>query len=355
MCPAVLRRRLLLCGMIAATSGLLLNGQEAPKPEQTPIRTLHVYTNLIQVPTLVLSTARTPMPPIAANRFRISVDSGPQFRPTHVRQEGDDPISLAILLDEEGTPDDVVRKVDDAIANLAPLSLHAHDHVSIYSLGCSLIRSLNDAPVSQDILKRGVDSVLLQWTARREKKHVPACKPTVQLRDAMAFIVKELSEVPGRRVVLALTDGSDLGSKETWGGVRILAQSAGVAIFGLAYVPYQSGLRMGPGYDREFNPVCELSGGMVVTTDRSDMGPTLKGILKDVRKRYIVEFPRPSNSTAGYHNLLVTIEKKAAFIRPSGVSLPIADPAVLADPTTVPSDPSLAPVQGTRRVLANPN
>jgi hypothetical protein len=351
MFAVILRRGLLLCGLVAIAAGLL-NGQEMPKPEQTPIHTLHVYANLIQVPTLVLSPSRKPIVAIAADRFMVSVDSGPKFRATHVRREGDDPISLAILLDARGPMDDALRKINDAIAGLAPLSLRAHDHVSLYALDCSLVRALNDALVSQDILKRGVDSVLYEWTARREK-HGMDCKQAVQLRAAMAFAVGELSKVPGRRVMLALTDGGDQDGEETWKGVKVMAQSAGVAIFGVEYVPYQSAFRAG--YENEFNAVCELSGGMLVLTDKSDVGPTLKDILRDIRERYIVEFPPPSNSTAGYHNLLITIEKSDAFIRPSGVSLPIADPAVLADPTTVPSDPSLAPVQGTRRVLTNPN
>lgn len=135
-----------------------------------------------------------------------------------------------------------------------------------------------------------------------------------------------------------------------------MAQSAGVAIFGVVYVPHQGFMRNhDPGYEDVFDSVCELSGGMIVTTEKSDVGPALKDILRDVRGRYIVEFPRPSNSTAGYHGLLVTIEKSVAFIRPSGVSLPLPDPAVLADPTTVPSDPSLAPIEGTRRILPKPN
>jgi hypothetical protein len=67
-----------------------------------------------------------------------------------------------------------------------------------------------------------------------------------------------------------------------------------------------------------------------------------------------VEFPRPSNSTAGRHDFLITLDKRAAFIRPAGISVPIADPAVLADPTTVEPDPSQEPVEGTSKVPAKP-
>jgi hypothetical protein len=39
------------------------------------------------------------MKPVAANRFSVSLDGGPQFRATYVRLERDDPISLSILID----------------------------------------------------------------------------------------------------------------------------------------------------------------------------------------------------------------------------------------------------------------
>jgi hypothetical protein len=73
-----------------------------------------------------------------------------------------------------------------------------------------------------------------------------------------------------------------------------------------------------------------------------------------LRGRYIVEFPRPFHSESGEHSLIVTIDKSDAFIRAAGISVPMADPAVLADPTTVPSDPSHSPEYGKRRILTAP-
>jgi hypothetical protein len=49
------------------------------------------------------------------------------------------------------------------------------------------------------------------------------------------------------------------------------------------------------------------------------------------------------------------VNKTDAFIRPAGISVPVVDPAVLADPTTVPSDPSSTPELGKRRVLTPPH
>jgi hypothetical protein len=73
-----------------------------------------------------------------------------------------------------------------------------------------------------------------------------------------------------------------------------------------------------------------------------------------LRERYIVEFPRPAKSEPGELGMEVKIVKDNYFIRPTGISVPIPDPALLADPTTVPSDPSLTPEVGKRKTMTKP-
>ncbi len=81
--------RLWICALCLAVglSAVSLAEQEGVTP------TLHVYTNTIQIPVLVLGSDRQPTGLIGGSRFEVSLDSGPKFRATHVRLEGDDPIS----------------------------------------------------------------------------------------------------------------------------------------------------------------------------------------------------------------------------------------------------------------------
>jgi hypothetical protein len=343
------KRFLLFCvGLVAGWGGAPLDAQDDAIP------TLHVYANLIQIPVVVLSPFHMPLAPIDPSRFSISLDSGPQFRPTHVRPEGDDPISLSILLDARGSQDDLLPKIDAAIADLAPLSLQARDHVSIYALDCSLIETLNNASAEREGLKRAVDSALQTWRYFKQNKRREDCKSNLHLWDSLTFIIQGLHRLPGRRVILAITDGRDKGSKYTWTEVRTYATATGAAVFGVMYAPF-FGQFQTTSYEDAFNSVCELSGGMIFPSSGLDLAETLKRFVKTVRERYIVEFPRAYNSTPGQHVLVVTIDKLDAFIRPAGISVPIADPAVLADPSTVPADPSRTPVEGNRRVLPPPH
>jgi hypothetical protein len=213
------------------------------------------------------------------------------------------------------------------------------------------VRSADDLPVDPEVLRRGSETVLRVWKARRAGHE--RCPKTVHLQEALFYIVRQMQDLPGRRVILAVSDGEDDVAKPSWGQVSEAAQNAGTAIFAIAPLGVQAqqfaGVRLsGPQRANLLNLACELSGGTLVMSTSRDLPGTLRDFTSMVRDRYIVDFPRPANSTPGRHSLEVRIDKSGAFIRPAGISVPIADPAVLADPTTVPSDPNLTPVQGKR-------
>jgi hypothetical protein len=362
-CRCVARgTKILLClaGALVTCSGALVAAQDVQTSPDEPIHTLHVYTNLIQIPTLVLGPYRDRITkPIDESRFSVSIDSGRWFRATHVRQEGDDPISLSILLDVTGDAAELMPRMADALADLVPLSLHSVDHLSIFAMDCSLVRSWRNVPADHGELNDGVESALQSWVDRRRSKHGSKCEHAVHLWDAVAYIVAQEYQLPGRRVILVASDGRDKGSGHTWNEVRAFAQKAGVAIFGLRYLPIfaANNPRVGLQLNNEnsFASLCELSGGMVFFTSTESLGKTLGLFTTMLRERYIVEFPRPSNSTAGEHNMQVKIAKGGTdFVRSTGLSVPIPDSALLNDPTTVRSDPSLTPEMGTRHTLNPP-
>src|SRR5207244_11184053 len=124
-----------------------------------------------------------------------------------------------------------------------------------------------------------------------------------------------LSDLPGRRVILRVTDGRDTGSKNSWNEVRYFAQTKGIAVFALKYAPvspmgmgnYRAG-RGGylPGggdastVEEPLISVCELSGGAVMRmNDPAALSRALERFVMMLRARYIVQFPRPANATEG--------------------------------------------------------
>jgi hypothetical protein len=347
------------------------DAQEEPKVVDGGVPTLHVYTNLIQIPTLVLGPSLELIKkPIAENRFSVSIDDGPWFPAIHVRPEGDDPIALSILLDVNGDTAVLMPKIGDALAELARSSLHAHDRISLYAMDCSLMRSLADVPGDSALVKRGTDAVLESWTLR--KRHKQSCEQPIHLWDALAAVGVETSKLSGRRVILAVTDGRDGGSKHSWNELATFAQENGTAIFGLRYVQYLPwasgptvgrrsggapfGINAGPKEVEEgWTSVTELSGGVVTTaSDTKSLGMVLGQFVTMVRGRYIVEFPRAFNSTAGTHVMQVKVAKSNYIIRPAGITVPLPDAALAGDPTTIQTGPSAAPEQGKPKSAAKP-
>ena len=116
---------------MAVSAAMVAGAQETPSTPEEPVHTLHVYTNVMQVPTLVLSGNKQPMQAtIGEKQFSVSIDSGRWFRVTHARLEGNDPISLSILLDTSAA--ELIAPVREAVG--APSWLSPRDHVSIYVL-----------------------------------------------------------------------------------------------------------------------------------------------------------------------------------------------------------------------------
>jgi hypothetical protein len=336
------------CGLCALTLMVLGISAHAAQNGQTMrdenILTLRVYPNLVQIPTLVLGNNHQAVPPIAESRFFVSIDGGPKFRVTHARLEGNDPISLAILLDLSQGEGDLMGRIDDGIAGLAPLSLTARDQLSVYALDCQLHRSSVDNPPDRAAVKQAVDSVLKPWNAVRDGPQSARCSNRLYFWDAVTVVTKELRAQPGLRVMLVVSDGVDGGSRNNWNLAREYAATGGVAIFGLTD-------KANAFVEDPFNSVCQLSGGILLTASPHDLAKQLQLFMTMVRGRYIVEFPHPVSTKPMHFVMDMTIARSHNFIRPAGATVSVDDPKILNDPMTIVPDATYRPQVGNRKVM----
>lgn len=336
-------------GLLGAGCGW---AQQASPANDAPTTTLHVYTNLAQVPTLVLTKKHKEMSPIPPAQFRLSLDSGPPVPPTHVRVEGDDPISMAILIDTMVPKSELLPQVQEAVTALARASLNTHDRVSIYALGCDLTVAADQITPDVKSLENAMNIAMASWTTRQKTASRIAisneqsrnCKP---LWDALSYVTEKLHQQPGRKVLVAISDGADAGSiKATWWSLQDRAQMEAVAVFGVLTTNNTNP-------EDPFDLICQLTGGVELFATGFTLDQTLQDLVTMVRHRYILEFPRSDNFPAGRHTIAVSIVNTKAYIRTTGVTFPIANQKVLADPSTL--HPQVeAPQPGTRRVLPSP-
>lgn len=333
--------------------GQVAGANAAQTGTEAPVATLRVFVDLVQVPVLVLNDHLEPLRDVDPSRFTVSVDSGPEKHPRHVRVEGDDPVALGIFLDVNARRS-VMGKTGVALANLGSVALRAPDHVTVFAMDCHLFRSMSYARAQPALLEEGVDRALA--AGEKALKIKQGCREQVYLWDAVYRVLLELAAQQGRRVLIVVSNGEDRGSKHTWNEVRLLAQSAGVAIFGLtAYtgepLDVFGNQRPGLGGEDPFRVLSETSGGILLPTDRDDLSKQMARIMAMVRQRYVVEFSRPRDNAPGMHDLLVKVAKGHPLVRPSGVSMSIPDPAVEKDSMTIPRDTTDAPEFGKRTIL----
>jgi hypothetical protein len=310
--------------------------------------TLHVYTNLIQIPVLILSPYLDYAPKVDPKKLTVTLGDGQPFHPNHIRLEGDDPIALAILFDVSDSKSDLPARFGPALAKLAEQSLRPQDRVAIYALDCGLLRISGYASADADSLKVAGERAR-DATTPREDKHRRSCGTSLRLLDALAAVTNGLSRQPGRRVLFAVSGGSDNGSKISVEDLHRFANDQGVAIFGLTQGPgtVPRGLNLNspvsPRPQSFFSLICENTGGLALHTSSDGLSRSMASLVKMVRGRIIVEFPRPGQLTSGPHDINVAIAKSIAFIRPAGSSVPLPDPGIVADPNTIHPEDSVPP------------
>jgi hypothetical protein len=308
-----------------------------------PTPTLHAYANLIQIAALVLNKDQAVIKDVPEHSFSLSLDRGRRFQPSHVRVEGDDPISLAIVMDVSGEEDSLLMWIDGALAQLAERSLRPGDRVALYAVNCTWKRSEVGMPVSADGIRADVRRLLQE--AGRDRGTECGAKP--HLWDALEEATRALSDSPARRVILAVTDGRDAGSERRWHQAQMYAQFRGVAIFGLTdgYL-YQKRPREDP-----YQSICWANGGAILTTRPEDLNKDMQRFMEMVRGRYIIDFPRASNATGGLHSLDVKIAHVRAVIRFAAGPYRVAAKQERQDPSMVPGSGVPKPEQGGRRKL----
>ncbi|QMV17814.1 hypothetical protein GOB94_03200 [Granulicella sp. 5B5] len=355
-------------GVVAWGMLATLGWSQQPAPATaTPPKpyVLHVYANLVQVPALILNGDLRPVSGLAKDHIFIRLDSGPAFHPTKMHIEGDEPISLAVLVDASGGEKRLLARLAEDAAKAAEASLTARDRISMFAVDCTLVRVGQWAPATDDNMRLMVHAALSS-SVLHGGGNTPKCEHSVHLWDAAAQVVRALSNQPGRKVLLLISSGRDRKSTNTWNALKEYATNQSVAIFGLRDLihfygdtGYQGHAVMEAGFyfnnrsvgENVYLALCEGTGGIILTTPANQLAGSMENIVALVRARYILEFPRPDDFTPGKHAIDVTVPSAANYITTAGVTLPLPDAGRESDPTTVPSAPSPA-VMGKRRVLS---
>ena len=319
-----------------------------------PAYTLHVYTNLIQIATIV-SKDGDAVKGLTPERFVVELDGSRQIKPARVRVEGDDPISLAVLLDVSGADREPTTVLATLLDSLAQQSLHVSDHLSIYAFDCSMVRSLTAAAAGSAHAGAAVERALANPALHRSAAGKDGCEGAVHLHDALGRVLRDLGDAPGRRVVIALTPGMDRGSSLLPSDLAAIATSHAISIFGVDVVaaPPRPGdaallasVGLSPSSEEgdEWKSLCASTGGLTVQARQDILFSQLAHVIDTLRGRYIIDFQRPSKLDGGAHDLQVRVRGlRGALIRPAGAGPTVSDPKTPSAPAELAPAPAAVP------------
>jgi hypothetical protein len=292
----------------------------APAIAATPGSTL-------EMPLLVTDHLHRPVDDVSLEKLRLKTATGAQISPIAMRREGDDPISLAILIDASRDSFHDLAKLGDEFAGLVGSELLPADRITMYAADCTMTRSMNNAVPDAAALRKGVSDAMTFPTLHGGKDH-SACGKTFPLWDDVAVAVAGLSHAPGRRVILLISSGENGGGKYDWMTVEQYAFDQGVAIFGLRdkrqadaddFSRNSLTTTHGTGTGAvSFTPppalrsannlelLCANDGGLTLTSAPEFRRDGIAGILFLIRNRFILTIPKDSYRVGTTHGVKIT-------------------------------------------------
>lgn len=286
------------------------------------VATIHVSADRVQIPALVLGEHREEIAPIPKEQFRVTLDRR-EF-PVNIRREGDDPLEVTVLVDSSDAKNALLPLLREAFSSLGTLNLKTGDHLSVFGMdGCKLRRFR-----SLDLVKEGSIGAAVGDAAEIPSAIHGSCPKRAGLWDVLWYLANSMQNLPGRRILLPITNGDASGSTRTASVVRQVANQYGVSLFPIA----ERGRLQGPlrGGDISFmdadsivhlSTLSEFSGGIVSEAIPTNLPYTLAHVFQMVRGRYILEFPRPEGMF-GTHKLNVSLRSTRAMVRSGGLEFP---------------------------------
>jgi Ca-activated chloride channel homolog len=158
---------------------------------------VRVSTSLITVPAIVMDRNGRYIPNLKKEDFRIFEDGVEQSVAYFASVER--PFTVALMLDVSGSTQNQLAQIR-AAANTFVSHLRSNDRMMAIAFDGQIHVLTEPADVS---------------AIRQSKLHIPAVTDGTVLYDAVAFALKRMAQIPGRKAIVLMTDGVDQNSAAT--------------------------------------------------------------------------------------------------------------------------------------------
>jgi hypothetical protein len=313
---------LIVLACVLAASGFAWGQTAAPL---SGITTIHVLSDLIEVPVLALKPPFRPAPALSQNDFVIRLDGGPPFHPSHARIEDAEPLALTVLVEADVRDSSLLAQgLQAAIQGWPPNLLNRSDRLSVDAYGCRLVRSLRDERVDFQLRRDEIARAMALPTFRAAMDGGRSClRPAVD--EMLEAAIDQMAGTASWKVILLIVNGEYKADAKSLQKVQTLAAAKGVTLFAIKYL-HEGIFPAAVNSDTEgVNLLVSSLGGIMLPSSFDDLGAVTETIINDIRQRYILSFPRPGNGSAGAHRLEITSTAKGVRVLSSAAAAPLFD------------------------------
>jgi Ca-activated chloride channel homolog len=288
-------------GLCASALCARAQAQPQPKPQQPPPARTEpsqdqdqgrevINIRRVRLPITVLDKKGQPVAGLTINDFVILEDKKPQTIETFSDESESFPVYVGVLMDTSPSTAGKLKFEQESAKNFIYTVTRLRKDKAAFMTFDHEITLRQDFTDKLDLLDRAVDSVK---------------KPGTQtsLYDAIwRFCDEKMRSVPGRRVIVVITDGDDTYSRATLNDAIDIAQRTETTIFAISTkagfsgtVPGVEAGQVADRGDRDLERLCAETGGQAFFTgDVLALERSFTKISKELRSQYIVTY-KPTN------------------------------------------------------------
>ena len=275
---------------------------------------LKVDVNVVNVLFSVRDKKGTLIGNLQKDDFTVAED-GKQQTIKYFTKETDLPLTLGLLVDVSGSQRNLIGVEKQAAGEFFSKVLRPKDMAFLISFGTEA-ELLQDSTNSVRMLRAGLDNL-------RENSGFggfqPGPVPTISkqrgtiLFDAVYLAATEkLKSEVGRKAIVLITDGVDMGSRQTVREAIDAAHRADTIIYSIQYLDYGAYGGFGGGGDGDLKKMSEDTGGHMFRVDRKHtLDDIFRDIQEEMRTQYAIGYvPNGDDKVTGFRKLEIKTVKK---------------------------------------------
>ena len=283
---------------VVISAAALSVAAQKPKPSPTPIPedpqgTVKVAIRRVRLPITVTDKKGQFVPGLTKNDFVILEDKVPQAIETFSDDSSQTtPLYIAVLMDTSPSTAGKLKFQQESAMNFIQTVVKPRKDRVLFATFDDQINLMQDFTDRLDLLDKAVYSVKKMGTQ-------------TALFDAIwQFCDEKMRSVPGRRVLLVVTDGEDTYSRANIRDAIDIAQRTETTIFAistkagfLATVPGVEAGQVEDKKDKDLQTLAEETGGVAFFTgDMLSLERSFTRISKELRAQYLVTY-NPTNKS----------------------------------------------------------